>query len=188
MCCGTEREVTLNCPLDCEYLLQARTRERFDEVDPKLMPNTDIRITDQFMNENDRLLGFLSRYVLEAALDTEGAVDNDVRDSLDALIKTYRTRESGLIYETRPSSLIAAAIQRKVSAALDEYEAALFKETGTSTLRDADVLGVLVFLQRVAIHWDNQRPKGRSLISFLLEKYGQDIPADTPPASPLLIL
>ena len=33
LCCGTEREVTVNCPLDCEYLQEARKHEKLSEFD-----------------------------------------------------------------------------------------------------------------------------------------------------------
>ncbi|MBI3680566.1 MAG: hypothetical protein HY235_09235 [Acidobacteria bacterium] len=171
-CCGTEREVSVDCPLDCEYLLEARRRERFDEVDPKLFPNLDIRITEEFLDQNERLVEFLSRSFLTAALSTPGAMDQDIRTALDSMIKTLRTRHSGLIYETRPDSPLAGMIQQRVFQGLGEYRQAMAQRTGVSSVRDADVLGVLVLLERIALSRNNQRPRGRSLISFLLERHG----------------
>ena len=47
-----------------------------------------------------------------AALDTPGAVDYDVREALEALIRTYRTLESGVYYESVPANPLAANIYR----------------------------------------------------------------------------
>lgn len=187
-CCGTEREVSIDCPLDCEYLIEARKHEKFTEVDPKLFPNRDIRVTDEFMNEHDALLGFLSRAILSATLNTAGANDNDLREALDTMIRTYRTRQSGLIYETRPANPVAGMIQQQTLDAIGQFQEAEARQTGVHSMRDADFLGVLVFLQRVAIHWDNKRPRGRSLISFLLEHYGQAQPSPVTPQSSSLII
>ena len=46
LCCGREREVTLHCPLDCEYLQEARKHERPVDVNPEEFPNMDIRIEE----------------------------------------------------------------------------------------------------------------------------------------------
>ena len=59
-----------------------------------------------FLHENEELLVFLGRGIMRAALEAD-AVDNDVREALEALIRTYRTLQSGVYYETRPSNPLA---------------------------------------------------------------------------------
>lgn len=178
----------MSCPLDCEYLLEARRHEKFGTVDPKLIPNMDIRVTEKFLEEHDRLLQVVGQFVLGAALEAN-AVDNDIREALDAMVRTYRTKESGLVYETRPANLVAAAIQQRVTETIQKLEQAMTEQRGVSTLRDADVLGVLVFLQRVAFHWDNKRVRGRSLLSYLLAQYGEfQKPQEAESAPPSLIV
>ena len=49
------------------------------------------------------LLLFCMVSLVHAALRTDSATDADALEALEALIKTYRTVESGLLYETRPS-------------------------------------------------------------------------------------
>lgn len=179
--------MTVSCPLDCEYLLEARRHEKFGDADPKLLPNMDIRVTEKFLEEHDRLLMVVAQFVLGAAIEAN-AVDNDIREALDAMVKTYRTRQSGLVYETRPSNMVASAIQQRVSEAIQKLDDALTQQRGVSSLRDVDVLGVLVFLQRVAFHWDNKRARGRSLLSYLLAQYGH-VPEPKPEEStPSLIV
>ena len=40
-CCGQERENTVDCPLDCAYLREARVREKAAEVNPAGIPFSD---------------------------------------------------------------------------------------------------------------------------------------------------
>src|ERR1700758_4732767 len=81
ICCGNEREVTVSCPLECEYLREARKHERTPPTDPKQIPNRDIQVTDELLNANENLLAFLTRTLTRTAQETPGVVDLDVRDA-----------------------------------------------------------------------------------------------------------
>jgi hypothetical protein len=179
ICCGNEREVTVNCPLDCEYLVEARLHEKFPA--PEQIPNLDIKVSEEFLRDHEPLLIFLGAKLLEASLDTAGAVDSDVREALDSLIRTYRTLQTGLYYESRPANLVAAAIQQKMQDGIQELRKQL-TEKGATSLRDAEILGVLVFLERVGLHQNNGRPKGRAYIDHLRANFPQrqDSPANAP--------
>jgi len=166
ICCGDKREVTVDCPLDCQYLAEARLHEKLAEINPEEIPNRDIRVSEEFLRDHEPLLIFLGAKILEAVLATPGAVDSDVRDALESLIRTHRTLQSGLYYETKPSNLIAASIHEKVQEAIALLRKEL-SEKGAPALRDAEVLGTLVFLQHVALSRNNGRPRGRALISYL---------------------
>src|SRR6476620_4402243 len=111
VCCGTERENTVSCPLECPYLREARAREREPDVDPREFPNQDIKVEEDFLRRNEPLLIYVAGGLANAALETEGAIDTDVREAIDSLIRTYRTLQSGLVYEARPDNPIAARIQ-----------------------------------------------------------------------------
>jgi hypothetical protein len=63
-CCGEQREVTLNCPLDCEHLRESRKHEHGTPANPDAFPNQDIRVTDTFLRENEPLLVAMGRAVL----------------------------------------------------------------------------------------------------------------------------
>ena len=52
------------------------------------------------------------------------------------------TRESGLLYETRPNNPYAAALQDALKSAIEALQAQVAEATGIHTLRDADFLGV----------------------------------------------
>ncbi len=167
ICCGTEREVSISCPLECEYLKEAHLREKSIPAD-RAHAHEDIKVTEEFLRDQEELLLFSIYSLLQACLRTAGAVDTDAIDALEALIKTYRTAESGLIYETRAENTVAASVQRIFTESLADYrKIKAERESSVAPVRDKDVLGVLVFLSRFGQQNLNGRPKGRLFLDVL---------------------
>jgi len=165
-CCGAERENTIVCPSTCAYLKEARFHEQPPPVEESQIPNKDVRLSESFLRENEALV-FALALALKRAMDAADAVDFDAREALDAQIRTYRTRESGLIYETRPANPYAAGVQQSMQNAIEELRQGLAQQQGMHTLRDASVLGVLVFLQRLEMQYNNGRRRGKAFRDFL---------------------
>jgi hypothetical protein len=186
ICCGTEREITVDCPLDCIYLHDAHRHEKITPTDPQNFPNQDIRVTEEFLHQHEPLLLFLAQTVLDAALSTSGAIDFDVREALDAVIRTYRTLQSGVYYETLPTNPIAAGICRMVQSGLAEFRKRESERSGMTQTRDADVLGVLVFLQRLELDNNNGRKRGRAYLDFLRNFFPEQ-PVESPATSSLIV-
>jgi hypothetical protein len=187
ICCGTEREVTVDCPLDCPYLQEARRHEPPGELDPESVPNRDIDVPEGFLHDREPLLAAAGHALLQAAGET-GAVDQDVREALEALIRTHRTLESGLYYQTRPEHRTAGQIYEAIEAGLKEYRQAETERLGMSHTRDADVLRLLVLLQRVELTRANGRPKGRACLDSLRTAFGVDsLAAQARPVSSLIL-
>jgi hypothetical protein len=184
ICCGTEREVSVHCPLDCVYLQDARQHEKIPDVDPDKFPNQDIKVTDEFLHENEELLVFLGRSLTSAALEAD-VVDSDIREALDALIRTYRTLESGIYFDTRPQNPLAGAIYAAVQNAVAELRRTETENRGVPRTRDKQVLGLLVFLQRLELDRSNGRRLGRAFIDFLR---GFFAPSQGQPTAPSLIV
>lgn len=164
--CGEGREERYLCPLECEYLAEARLHEKPPGVDPGSFPHRDVKVSEEFVRRNQSLLVFMARALAAAALEAE-AIDADIREALEALIQTYRTRESGLIYDTRPANPYAVRICDRLRESLEKLAGEIHQQTGMHTLRDADVLGILVFLQSLCIQNDNGRKRGRRFQDFL---------------------
>ena len=181
ICCGTEREVTVDCPWDCPYLQEARKHERSAPVDPDKVPNQDIRVSEEFLRDHEPLLVAAGRALMGAAFDTPGAVDSDVGEALDALVRTYRTLESGVYYETRPDNVLADRICRSAQSALEEYRGDETTRLGMTHTRDVDVLTTLVFLQRLELDRHNGRPRGKAFLDFLRSFFG--VEDEAPPAT-----
>jgi hypothetical protein len=160
--------VNISCPLDCQYLQEAHRRERPAELDINSLPNKDIRVSEEFLSEQQELVFFCFYTFADAAMRTQGAVDSDILSAIDALIRTYRTAESGLVYETRPDDKIAAAVQDQFARSIAELQKQRSTEASLSPLRDSDVMRCLVFVQRYALMQQNGRPRGRAFIQFVL--------------------
>ena len=171
ICCGAAREVTVTCPLECPYLGEARKHEKPPEPDMQQYPSPEVELSEDFLRGNEPLVAFMSVTLSRIALSSPGAVDSDVREALDALVRTYRTLDSGLIYQTRPANLVAAAIQQRAQAELDEFRKRRKEQLGIETIRDNDVLGILVLLQRLEFQHSNGRPRGRASIEFLFREF-----------------
>ena len=187
VCCGTEREVTVDCPLDCEFLQEARKHEKREAPDPQKIPNRDIRVTEEFLHRNEELLGFVQSNLGTAAFSTPGAVDYDVREALEALVRTYRTLQSGVLYESLPPNPLAANIYRGLQNAVAQFRQDEQRRLGLSRTRDADVLGILAFLQRLEMDWNNGRRRGRAFMDALRRFYSAVSDSAPPTASSLIL-
>jgi len=166
-CCGEHREVTIACPFECRYLQESRERDYSGGIDPKDFPYKEIRIEAAFLREHGELVETCGRGVFEGALAVGGAVDTDVREAIEGLIRTYKTRESGLYYDSRPDSVYAGRIFDHLRETLETFLQQEKQQSGFTRTRDADVLKTWVFLLRMALDRDNSRPKGKSFIDFL---------------------
>jgi len=190
LCCGNEREVTVDCPFDCPFLQEARKHEHSAPLNADELPNKDIRVTEEFLEEHEPLMVWAMSSLLAAALDTPGAVDSDVRDAIEALIRTQRTLQSGVYYETRPENALANHIFDKMQEGLAEFRKEEREETGISRTRDGDVVIVLVFLQRLALDRSNGRPRGRAFLDSLrgfLREAAAGAAEPKPSSSPLIL-
>ena len=173
-CCGEQREVTLECPSDCPYLVQAHEHEKprsADQIDPAGL-FLQVELSDQFMYEKEHLLMGLTYALAKAARADRSLHDQDLIAALVVLSKSYERRvNSGLHYEqplTGESQRRAAA---EVETMIKEYREAEHKHTGHSTLRDSDVLKALVFLVRLANGRTSGRPKSRAFVEFLFTQF-----------------
>jgi hypothetical protein len=173
-CCGEQREVTLDCPSDCPYLLQARQHEKartMDEINPADL-FLDVEIPDQFMYEREHLLMGLTFALAKAARSDRALNDRDMTTALVALGTSYqRLANSGLHYEPPIASVSQQRIAAEVETMLKEFREAEQKHTGYSSLKDSDVLRAMVFLVRLAFSRTSGRPKSRAFIDFLFAQF-----------------
>ncbi|MCS7314686.1 MAG: hypothetical protein RMI94_03645 [Bryobacterales bacterium] len=171
VCCGTEREVTVSCPLECPHLEEARRFEKLPPPGEDRQPTPEVELTEQFLDRNSALIGLAADTIARIALEVPGIVDSDVRDALDSLVRTYRTLETGLYYESLPANPLAGTIHRAVRQQLEERRRQIRQSHGMTPYRDADILGALVFLQRLHHISHNGRPRGRAFIHQLVRDW-----------------
>ncbi|HET9307645.1 MAG TPA: hypothetical protein VFO46_16625 [Candidatus Sulfotelmatobacter sp.] len=183
-CCGEQREVTLDCPSDCPYLIQAREHEKprpADQIDPAAL-FLQIEVSEQFMYEKEHLLMGLTYALAKAARADRSLHDQDLIAALAMLAKSYERRiNSGLHYE-QP---LTSDSQRRAAIAVEnmvkEYREAEQKHVGYSSLKDSEVLKALVFLLRLGNGRTSGRPKSRAFVEFLLAQFpGKESAVVTP--------
>ena len=173
-CCGEQREVTLDCPSDCPYLLQARQHEKprpADQLDAAGL-FLHIAVSDQFMYEKEHLLMGLTYALDKAARSDRSLHDQDLIQTLSVLTRSYERRvNSGLHYEQPLTSDSQRRAAAEVETMIKEYREAEQKHLGYSTLRESDVLKALVFLLRLAHGRTSGRPKSRAFVEFLFSQF-----------------
>jgi hypothetical protein len=175
-CCGEQREVTLDCPSDCPYLLQARDHEKPRSLKPDQVDSAglflQVEVSDQFMYEKEHLLMGLTYALTKAARADRSLHDQDLIAALSVLSKSYERRvNSGLHYEQPLTSDAQRRVAAEVENMIKEYREAEQKHTGYSSLRDSEVLKALVFLVRLAHGRTSGRPKSRAFVEFLFAQF-----------------
>lgn len=183
-CCGEQREVTLDCPTDCPYLIQAREHERprsADQIDPAAL-FLQVEVSDQFMYQQEHLLMGLTYALSKAARADRSLHDQDLIAALTVLAKSYERRvNSGLHYEQPLTSESQRRAAMEVETMLREFREAEQKHMGYTRLRESDVLNALVFLVRLAHGRTSGRPKSRAFVEFLFAQFPEkESPVLTP--------
>ena len=173
-CCGEQREVTLDCPSNCPYLQQARAHEKphsAGELDCDLL-FPQIEISEPFLYEREHLIVGLSFALARSARANRDLMDRDLIAALTSLAKSYETLvKSSLIYEQPSANIAHQAVAAEVANMVKEYREAEQKHTGSTQLRDADILKALVFLLRMAYGRTSGRPKSRAYVDFLFAQF-----------------
>ncbi len=184
-CCGEQREVTLDCPSDCPYLLQAREHEHVrpsEEMDPE-QTFAQVEIPSTFLYEREPLIVGLTFGVVKSARRDRSIQDREILAALSSLAKTYETRvNSGLVYEPPTASLGQQAIAAELQKLVGEYRKMEEEHLGYAKLRDSDVLRGLVFVLRLGLTRTSGRPKSRAFLDFLAAQFPEEkglVSADT---------
>jgi hypothetical protein len=173
-CCGEQREVTLDCPSDCPYLIQAREHEKprsADQIDPAglFLP---VEVSDKFMYEKEHLLMGLTYALAKAARADRSLHDQDLIAALSILATSYeRLVNSGLHYGQPVTGDSRRRVAAEIEKMIKQYREAEQKHVGYSSLRDSDVLKALVFLVRLAHGRTSGRPKSRAFVEFLFAQF-----------------
>lgn len=175
--------MTLDCPGDCPYLLQARQqgRENANAQSEQLgdrqalffelkLPEVDI--PEQFLYEREELILGLSYALSKSARADRSLMDRDLIAAVAALARVYYTIvNSSLVYEAPTANLAHQAITREVETMVKEFRATEQRQLGHTRLRDSEVLKALVFLARLGVGRTSGRPKSRAFVDFIFAQF-----------------
>ena len=188
--CGTEREVSIDCPLDCTYLRESRRHDAEKTAPPPEIPFKDVEISNQFLRENEQLIGEVSVRLLRRHLADPAVNDANLQEGLEKLIQTYQTQQSGIYYDSVPESGPAVGVYREIKNFFSEIEKKAHQQgaiaPGFTELKDGDIIRVLVFIDRLSMLHSNRRPRGRAFLSFLKQAFPEAVAA--PHDEPRLII
>jgi len=168
VCCGTEREVTIDCPSDCSYLVAAhRYEDEHRRSLPADAPLLDEKIPQDIVYTHQQLMAALAFSIAKFCAVQPAAVDADVLAAIQALAQTYKTLSSGIIYEKPPDAPLPRELYAALIALISELKKQQSERASTAGLKDAEVFYLLVFLYRMGLLRTNGRPRSRRFIEFL---------------------
>jgi hypothetical protein len=184
VCCGTEREVTTDCPSDCRYLIAARRyeSEHRTPLPAREMPFPDLRIPSELIDAHAPVVTGLSESILAFAAEHRDANDADVFAALTALTDAYRTLDAGLYYEQPPPALLSRELYRRLSEFLQKYQQESVARPEVKSPKPSDIRLVLAFLARFCKVESNGRPRSRAFLDFLRAHFGAAKPVAPEPA------
>ena len=170
--CGTEREVTIDCPSDCPHLVASRAYDyERKEIDWAKTPFRETRIEPGFLSDHKRLVDALAYAICLYAAENRALVDTDVVAAISSLVETYRTLASGIYYEKPPEYRLQGELYQRLKAAVEEYRKVEAQRAGLASVRDSEVRDALIFLAQLGFARSNGRPKGRAYLDVLRNEF-----------------
>jgi len=168
VCCGTGREVTIDCTPDCPHLLAAH---RYEDEHPRSLPRDtpllDVNLPSDVVHAHQQLMATLAFAIAKFCATQPSATDSDVLTGMQALAETYKTLRSGIYYEKPPDTHLPRELYAALAALLAEVKQQQAERSNSSAIKDSDVFSVLVFLYRMGLLRTNGRPRSRRFIEFL---------------------
>jgi hypothetical protein len=171
VCCGTKREVEIDCPSSCPYLKASRSYESEKPVpDPELAAKMH-NFSDRFVAEFHVVLDLLTAGILEERAAAPWVVDRDVLEVLKALKTTLNTLSSGIYYESLPDAPAQQALFRRLKQVFDEL---MQPDPGgvNRVLKVSEAIDALDFLTVVVQANSSVRPKSRRYLDWVSERFG----------------
>jgi len=167
VCCGTERELSIDCPADCGYLLSAhRYEDQHQRTLPAKTPLLDVRLTEDLVQTQQQLLSALAFTIAKFCAEHREATDPDLLAAIESLANSYRTLSSGIVYEQLP----ALPVQRDLYTTLSQFLESAKRPTPQTSFgpaKNSEIFQLLVFLYRMGLLHTNGRPRARRYIEFL---------------------
>src|SRR5271165_4521356 len=141
ICCGKEREVTIDCLPECSYLTaahryEAEHRQRLPSPD---FPYRDIAFPADFVYEHWPVVSNMAGAILSFQVQHKDLNDNDTYAALESLAETYRTLGTGIYYEKPPDLPVARGLYGHMADSLQHFRKKTAQQTGfSSSLKESD--------------------------------------------------
>ncbi|HLH29652.1 MAG TPA: hypothetical protein VKY31_00515 [Terriglobia bacterium] len=184
VCCGTKREIEIDCPSSCSYLKASRSYESEKPIpDPDVVARLQ-RFDGSFLEQFYQILDLITIGILEERANSGWLLDSDVIEVLKALHATVKTLSSGIYYETLPDGPVRQSLFRRLKEILDKLMQP-DPAADRRLLKVSEATDILDFLLVVAQSNTSVRPKSRRYLDWISERYGS--PASSPQSSSIII-
>jgi hypothetical protein len=175
VCCGTKREIEIDCPSSCSYLKASRSYEAEKPIiDPELLAKMR-KYDNSFIERYDHILATINQTVAEERLSSPWLVDNDVIEVYKALAATMKTLSSGIYYESLPQGTVRLSLFRHLK---DAFEGLMKPDPASEhpVLKASEAVDVLDFATFAAQMNSSVRPRSRRYLDWISEHFGYSQP------------
>ena len=177
VCCGTHREVTIDCPTSCVHLKAGQSYESERKpIDHALLTRVQ-GFGTPFVQQYGHILAAVGQAVTEERRTSNWLVDADVAEVYKALGATLKTLASGIYYESLPDGAIRQSLFRRLKSMLDSL---MESSDSRKALRISEVLSILDFLALTVALNSSGRPKSRQYLDWIAAASGAASPATEP--------
>ncbi|MEJ2111672.1 MAG: hypothetical protein P8Z37_17535 [Acidobacteriota bacterium] len=173
-CCGEKRVLELDCPETCPYLIAGRKHES-DEFG-KLLQSQDPQIREKsrkVLTEHQDVIAHLEYTIAQFRLSSRDLSDKDVSKAVDLLLHTYRTEDSGILYEKDADDLRVDSLRRDLREVLETYRnpdsenANGIIDSGHDRLKLQGAIECLELIQLMVDVYRNYRDSDSGYVDFL---------------------
>jgi len=166
VCCGTKREIEIDCPSDCVYLHAGREYETTKLARTSLPPRRTERLWEaSFLNAHYPLMMAVSQVIVGFRHRSPELADVDLQATLDSLLQTFNTLEKGIYYDSAPDRMI----QKELYLGIKQFLEGPAEGRGVSQSRPKprQILDVLQFMKELSAEITLPRPKSRAFLDHL---------------------
>ena len=167
--CGAGREVTIDCPSDCSYLLAAH---RWEQEHPKHLPEGDLPFPDvsfptDLIRTRQAVMSGIGFTVATYAAEQPSLNDADVFAAAHAMAETRRTLLSGILYEKPPDYPVSAGLYAAFAKFIEDEKKHEAEHPEFPALKEVEIFHLFVFFLRFGRLHSNGRPRTRAFIEYL---------------------
>ena len=174
ICCGTKREIEIDCPGTCVHLQTGSSYESERKpLDPQLLSR--VRSLDEgFVARYGPVLQTLGQAVADERLRSPWLVDLDAVEVYKALASTMKTLSSGIYYESLPGGPVRLSLFRGLKVILDSLMEP--SDAQERILRVSEIIDILDFLLLSVTAKSSGRPKSRQYLDWISAVSGVSLP------------
>ena len=188
VCCGREREATIDCPSDCPYLIAAHRyeAEHRKPLSAEEFPYRDIQFPADSVYARWPVVTGIAATILRFQIEQKELADASALAAIEALAETFRTLGTGIYYERPPDAPLPRALYGQLAEFIKEFRQDAAARPGVPPLKDSDIFHLLVCLLRVGKQETNGRARSRGFLEFLRARFS--LPAEASKDAPRIIM